>query len=87
MEKSELFSFGKIKRSGLYAQLLSCVQLFVTPWTVAHQAQTLSMGFPRQEYWSGLYRSRKIQERVDFWMPVKKVHWRGGQMLLLGQGD
>ena len=30
-----------------------CVQLFVTPWTVAHQA-LLSMGFPRQEYWSGL---------------------------------
>ena len=26
---------------------------FVTSWTVAHQAP-LSMGFPRQEYWSGL---------------------------------
>ena len=26
---------------------------FSTPWTVAHQAP-LSMGFPRQEYWSGL---------------------------------
>ena len=25
----------------------------VTPWSVAHQA-SLSMGFPRQEYWSGL---------------------------------
>ena len=33
--------------------MLGCVQLFVTPWTVAHQAP-LSMGFPRQEYWSGL---------------------------------
>ena len=33
------------------AQLLSCVQLFVTPWTAAQQAP-LSMGFPRQEYWS-----------------------------------
>ena len=31
----------------------SCVQLFVTPWTVAHQAP-LSMGFSRQEYQSGL---------------------------------
>ena len=29
---------------------LGCVQLFVTPWTGAHQAP-LSMGFPRQEYW------------------------------------
>ena len=34
-------------------QLLSCVQLFVIPWTAAHQAP-LSMGFSRQEYWSGL---------------------------------
>ena len=32
---------------------LSRVQLFVTPWTVAHQAP-LSMGLSRQEYWSGL---------------------------------
>ena len=31
----------------------SWVQLFVTLWTVAHQAP-LSMGFSRQEYWSGL---------------------------------
>ena len=30
-----------------------CVQLFVTLWTAAHQAP-LSMGFSRQEYWSGL---------------------------------
>ena len=32
---------------------LSRVQLFATPWTVAHQAP-LSKGFSRQEYWSGL---------------------------------
>ena len=32
---------------------LSCVQLFATLWTVAHQAPP-SMGFSRQEYWSGL---------------------------------
>ena len=30
-----------------------CVQLFMTPWTLDHQAP-LSMGFSRQEYWSGL---------------------------------
>ena len=34
-------------------QSLIHVQLFATPWTVAHQAP-LSMGFSRQEYWSGL---------------------------------
>ena len=33
--------------------MLSHVGLFVTPWTIACQAP-LSMGFPRQEYWSGL---------------------------------
>ena len=33
--------------------MLSLVQLFVTTWTVARQA-SLSMGFPRQEYQSGL---------------------------------
>ena len=32
---------------------LSCVRLFVTPGTVAYQA-SLSMGFSKQEYWSGL---------------------------------
>ena len=32
---------------------LSCVQLFETPWTVAHQAPP-SMEFSSQEYWSGL---------------------------------
>ena len=33
--------------------IITCVQLFVTLWTVAHQA-SLSMEFSRQEYWSGL---------------------------------
>ena len=34
-------------------KLLSCVRLFATPWTVAHQAPP-SMEFSRQEYWSAL---------------------------------
>ena len=34
-------------------KLLSHVQLFATPWTVAYQAPP-SMGFSRQEYWSGV---------------------------------
>ena len=37
----------------LKVKSLSHVQLFATPWTVAHQAPQ-SMGFYRQEYWSGL---------------------------------
>ena len=40
----------------MYAFILSHfsrVQLFVTLWTVAHQAP-LTLGFSRQQYWSGL---------------------------------
>ena len=37
----------------LKVKLLSRVRLFATPWTIAYQA-CLSMGFSRQEYWSGL---------------------------------
>ena len=36
-----------------WVKSLSHVQLFTTPWTVAHQLP-LSMGFSRQEYWRGL---------------------------------
>ena len=41
---------GKVK---VKVKLLSRVRLFVTPWPVAYQAP-LSVGFSRQEYWSGL---------------------------------
>ena len=53
-------SFQKIWYINIYkGPVLFClshfrhVPLFVTPWTVAYQAP-LSMGFSRQEYWSGL---------------------------------
>ena len=39
--------------SHVHVKSLSPVQLFATLWTVACQAP-LSMGFSRQEYWSGL---------------------------------
>ena len=49
---SSVLKFHKfpIGSGGLVAK--SCPTL-VTPWTVSHQAP-MSMGFPRQEYWSGL---------------------------------
>ena len=47
---SFLYSWEKVK---VKVKSLSRVRLFETPWTVAHQAP-LSMGFSRQEYWSGL---------------------------------
>ena len=46
-------SFSNAWNWKVKAKLLSCVQLFTTLWTVAYQAP-LSMGFSRQEYWSGL---------------------------------
>ena len=47
---SFLYSWEKVK---VKVKSLSRVRLFVTPWTVACQAPP-SMGFSRQEYWSGL---------------------------------
>ena len=43
-------NFKKVK---VKVKSLSPVQLFATPWTVGYQAPP-SMGFSRQEYWSGL---------------------------------
>ena len=37
---------------GCHSEVTSCVQLIATPWTVAQAPP--SMGFSRQEYWSGL---------------------------------
>ena len=39
---------------------LSCVRLFATPWTAAHQAPP-SMGFSREEDWSGQLYTKKIK--------------------------
>ena len=46
-----LFHGSEVKWSEVKS--VSCVRLSATPWTVAYQAPT-SMGFSRQEYWSGL---------------------------------
>ena len=46
-------SFSNAWKWKVKVKSLSHVWLFVTPWTAAYQA-LLSMGFSRQEYWSGL---------------------------------
>ena len=63
---------------------LSHVQLLATPWTAAYQAP-LSMGFSRQEYWSGLplpspimeyyssIKKNKILPFVATWMDLKGI--------------
>ena len=63
-------------------KLLSCVWLFGTPWTAAYQAPP-SMGFSRQEYWSGLqlpspiYYTHILFVRLFYQSPneVLKVSW------------
>ena len=46
-------SFSSAWKWKVKVKSLSRVRLCVTPWTAAHQACP-SMGFPRQEYWSGM---------------------------------
>ena len=45
-------SFSNAWKWKVKVKSLSCVRFFATPWTAAHQAPP-SMGFSRQEYWSG----------------------------------
>ena len=51
--RSGFLLHGSLFRATVWVKSLSRVRLFATPWTVARQA-SLSMGFSRQEYWSGL---------------------------------
>ena len=46
-------SFSNAWKGKVKVKSLSCLRLLTTPWTAAHQAPP-SMGFSRQEYWSGL---------------------------------
>ena len=51
---------GKVK-----VKSLSHVRLLAIPWTAAHQAP-LSMGFSRQEYWSGVYIRIYLRKGLSF---------------------
>ena len=57
---------------GVCMCMLSCVQLFATPGTVALQA-SLSMEFSRQEYWSGLSfpspGDHLLDTETELWFP------------------
>ena len=55
-----------VLKSIAVVQSLSCVQLFSTAWTVAHQAP-LSTGFPRQEYW---FSSVQSLSYAQLWDPM-----------------
>jgi len=51
---------------------LSRVRLFATPWTAAHQAPP-SMGFSRQEYWSGVPLPSPKKKEKDIQMANKHM--------------
>ena len=51
----------------------SCLTLS-TPWTVAHQVP-LSMGFPREEYWSGLSLP-SLGDLPDTGIEPSLLHWQ-----------
>ena len=70
-------SFSNAWKSKEKVKLLSRVRLFATPRTAAYQAPP-SMGFSRQEYWSGVC--------FGFvWCSTPFVNWKGGEWLLLKQ--
>ena len=62
-------SFSNAWKWKLKVKLLSHVRLLATPWTAAHQAPP-SMGFSRQEYWSGV--------------PLPSLQWVAYQVLRAG---
>ena len=65
----------------------SRVRLFVTPWTVACQAP-ISMGFSRQEYWSGLPHSPPgylPDPGINLHL-LHLLHWQAGSLLLVPSG-
>ena len=65
------------QRACVCAELLSCVWLFATLWTVAHQAP-LSMGFSRQEYCSGCH----FPFQGIFLMDLSHLSWQADSLSL-----
>ena len=74
-------SFSNAWKWKVKVKSLSRVRLFATPWTAAHQA-SLSMGFSRQEHWSGAISGEESacqcrtcrRHRFSSW--VDEISWR-----------
>ena len=64
---------------------LSRVRLFATPWTAAYQAP-LSMGFSRQEYWSGVPSPSPLRLDISYKKTVRNTNtWRLNNTFLNNQ--
>ena len=91
-------SFSNAWKWKVKVKSLSRVWLFVTPWTAAHQAPS-SMGFSRQEYWSGVPLPSPVEGPGKLIYSLSRGHgWRKDKMsykeafldkchLLSGEGD
>ena len=72
---------------GLYVyyvlSLFSCVRLWATLWPLPHEVP-LSVGFPRQEYWSGLPLPSRGIFPSQGWNPhlLCLLHWQAGSLPL-----
>ena len=67
-----------------WVKSFSRVWLFTTPWTVAHQPPP-SMGFSRQEYWSGLPLPSPPVSLGDWRKKKKKLHMGGVEWIRGGR--
>ena len=79
-------SYNHSVKLGCRFSRFSHVQLFVTPWPIAHQAP-LSMGFSRQEYWSELPCPPGALPDSDMEPCVLGLlHWQAGSLPLVPPG-
>jgi len=65
-------SFSNAWKWKVKVKSLSHVRLLATPWTAAYQAPP-SMGFARQEYWSGV----PLPSPTACIVPLKSIFWYG----------
>ena len=69
-----VISFSNAWKWKVKVKLLSRIQLLATPCTAAYQAP-LSMGFPRQEYWSGTPLPSPMIVISQLKTPVTHIYW------------
>ena len=64
-------SFSNACKWKVKVKSLSCIRLLGTPWTAAYQAPP-SMGFSRQEYWSGMSSPSPIKNNMEIFKKQKQ---------------
>ena len=72
-------SFSNAWKGKVKVKSLSRVWLFETPWTAAHQAPP-SMGFFRQEYWSGVPLPSPIKDSIIYQIELGKLSVNSGSI-------